>query len=67
MAIQAVLSQWTGVPVQDPDEADQRALAALDSELRRRLLGQGGGPPPVSRAWAAASSTRSMALSGKNR
>ena len=48
--IQAVLSQWTGVPVQDPDEADQRALAALDSELRRRLLGQDRAVEAVARA-----------------
>ena len=38
--IQAVLSQWTGVPICDPDEADKKALAQLDSQLRRRLLGQ---------------------------
>jgi len=38
--IQGVLSQWTGVPVCDPDEADRRALAGLEGELRRRLLGQ---------------------------
>ena len=38
--IQAVLAQWTGVPICDPDEADRKALAELDSQLRRRLLGQ---------------------------
>ena len=38
--IQAVLSQWTGVPVQDPDEADKQALAGLDQALRRHILGQ---------------------------
>ncbi len=38
--IRAVLSQWTGVPVDDPDEADKKALAQLDAALRRRLLGQ---------------------------
>ena len=38
--IQAVLSQWTGVPVSDPDEADKKALAELDKALRRRILGQ---------------------------
>lgn len=38
--IQQVLSQWTGVPVCDPDEADRKALANLEEELHRRLLGQ---------------------------
>ena len=38
--IQAVLSQWTGVPVTDPDEADKKALAGLDQTLRRHILGQ---------------------------
>ncbi len=38
--IQAVLSQWTGVPVTDPDEADKKALAGLDQALRRHILGQ---------------------------
>ena len=38
--IQAVLSQWTGVPVSDPDEADKKALAGLDKALRRHILGQ---------------------------
>ena len=38
--IQAVLSQWTGVPIQDPDEADKQALAGLGQSLRRHILGQ---------------------------
>ena len=38
--IQAVLSQWTGVPVTDPDETDKKALAGLDQALRRHILGQ---------------------------
>ena len=38
--IRAVLSQWTGVPVCDPDEADRKALAGLESALCRDLLGQ---------------------------
>ena len=38
--IQRVLSQWTGVPVTDPDEADRKALAGLEDALRRDLLGQ---------------------------
>ena len=38
--IRWVLSQWTGVPVTDPDEADRKALVQLEEQLRRRLLGQ---------------------------
>ena len=38
--IRAVLSQWTGVPVCDPDEADRKALAGLEAALCRDLLGQ---------------------------
>ena len=48
--IQAVLSQWTGVPVCDPDEADKRALAELDTALRRHLLGQDKAVDTVTRA-----------------
>ena len=48
--IRAVLSQWTGVPVTDPDEADKQALAQLDTALRRRLLGQDKGVDTVVRA-----------------
>ena len=48
--IQAVLSQWTGVPVCDPDEADRKALAGLDAQLRRRLLGQDRAVDAVVRA-----------------
>ena len=48
--IQAVLSQWTGVPVSDPDEADRRALAELDVQLRRHLLGQDRAVDTVTRA-----------------
>ena len=38
--IRTVLSQWTGVPVCDPDEADRKALAGLETALCRDLLGQ---------------------------
>ena len=31
--IRAVLSQWTGVPVEGPDEADRRVLAQLGQEI----------------------------------
>ena len=33
--IRAVLSQWTGVPVTNPEEADRRALGQLEDTLRR--------------------------------
>ena len=38
--IRQVLSQWTGVPIQDPDEQDRKALLALEDNLRKSLLGQ---------------------------
>lgn len=38
--IQQVLSQWTGVPVSAPGEADKKALAGLESALQQKLLGQ---------------------------
>ena len=38
--VRAVLSQWTGVPVTDPDEADRRALEQLDRRLKEKLIGQ---------------------------
>ncbi len=38
--IRQVLSQWTGVPVTDPDEADREALRTLEETLRQRILGQ---------------------------
>ena len=38
--IRAVLSQWTGVPVSDPTEADRKALAGLEQALEGELLGQ---------------------------
>ncbi len=48
--IQAVLSQWTGVPIGDPDEADRKALAGLEETLRRELLGQDRAVEAVARA-----------------
>ena len=38
--IRAVLSQWTGVPVQDPNEADRTALLHLEEQLQTQILGQ---------------------------
>ena len=38
--IRQVLTQWTGVPVQDPTEQDRKALLALEENLRKSLLGQ---------------------------
>jgi ATP-dependent Clp protease ATP-binding subunit ClpC len=48
--IQAVLTQWTGIPVTDPDEADRTALAQLDRTLGTRLLGQDRAVAAVTRA-----------------
>ena len=48
--VQQVLAQWTGVPVCDPNEADRKALANLDKELHRRLLGQDRAVEAVSKA-----------------
>ena len=48
--IRAVLSQWTGVPVSDPTERDRRALATLEENLRRELLGQDEAARAVARA-----------------
>ena len=38
--IRKVLQQWTGVPVQDPDEADREALLHLEQRLGELTLGQ---------------------------
>ena len=48
--IREVLKQWTGVPVTNPDESDRRALAGLEDELRRSLLGQDRAVEAVARA-----------------
>ena len=48
--IRAVLTQWTGVPVERPDEADRRVLAQLGQELRRSILGQDQAVEAVTRA-----------------
>ena len=48
--IRVVLSQWTGVPVCDPDEADRKALAGLETALCRDLLGQDQAAQTVARA-----------------
>ena len=48
--IRWVLTQWTGVPVTSPDEADRKALAELDQALRRQLLGQDQAVDTVVRA-----------------
>ena len=48
--IRAVLTQWTGVPVTSPDEADRRALAGLEEALRSGLLGQDRAVETVARA-----------------
>ena len=38
--VRQVLSQWTGVPVTDPEEQDRQALLSLEPRLRQDLLGQ---------------------------
>ena len=48
--IRAVLAQWTGVPVERPDEADRRVLAQLDRELGQSILGQDRAVEAVTRA-----------------
>ena len=48
--IRAVLTQWTGIPVGDPAQADREALAALEEELRRSVLGQDRAVAAVARA-----------------
>ena len=48
--IRAVLEQWTGVPVTDPDEAERKALTGLEEQLRRSLLGQDKAVEAVARA-----------------
>lgn len=48
--IRSVLSQWTGVPVTDPDEVDRKALANLEETLKSRLLGQDRAVQSVAKA-----------------
>jgi len=48
--IRAVLTQWTGVPVTHPDEADRKALSGLEERLRGELLGQDRAVEQVVRA-----------------
>ena len=38
--IRKVLTQWTGVPVEHPDEQEKARLLELEDELNRRVLGQ---------------------------
>ncbi len=48
--VRGVLSQWTGVPVDDPGERDRQALLGLEDRLRRDLLGQDRAVEAVARA-----------------
>ena len=48
--IREVLAQWTGVPVASPGETERKALAALEGQLRQRILGQDQAVEAVSRA-----------------
>lgn len=38
--IRQVLSQWTGIPISDPQEEERRALLQLESTLKAQLFGQ---------------------------
>jgi len=38
--IRKVLSQWTGIPVERPDEQNKKALLQLEEVLKRHILGQ---------------------------
>jgi len=48
--IRAVLEQWTGTPVENPAEADKKALLSLENSLRRDILGQDRAVEAVSSA-----------------
>jgi len=48
--VQSVLSQWTGIPVSDPDEGDRQALAGLEQALCSGLVGQEHAARAVARA-----------------
>jgi len=48
--IRAVLEQWTGAPVENPAEADKKALLGLEEALRRDILGQERAVEEVARA-----------------
>jgi len=48
--IRSVLEQWTGTPVEDPAEADKKALLGLEDTLRRDILGQDRAVEALSRA-----------------
>ncbi len=38
--VAAVVAQWTGIPVEDVTQGEAQRLLALDSQLRRRVIGQ---------------------------
>lgn len=38
--IHKVLTQWTGIPISDPDAQDKQALLQLEETLKEHLLGQ---------------------------
>ena len=48
--IRAVLEQWSGVPVEDPAEADRKALLNLEDSLRAHVLGQDRAVAEVAKA-----------------
>ena len=48
--IRAVLEQWTGTPVENPAEADRKALLTLEDTLRKTILGQDRAVEAVARS-----------------
>ena len=48
--IRAVLEQWTGTPVENPADADRKALLALEDTLRKTILGQDRAVEEVARS-----------------
>ena len=48
--IRGVLEQWAGVPIEDPAEADRKALQSLEDTLRRDILGQDRAVEAVAKA-----------------
>ena len=48
--VRAVLEQWAGVPIEDPAEADRKALQNLEDTLRRHTIGQDRAVEAVAKA-----------------
>ena len=48
--IRRVLERWTGTPVENPAEADRKALLGLEDALHRKILGQDRAVEEVARS-----------------